>query len=315
MKLHIEELIFSSGGVFGIALVGILQELSIYYPLHKIKNLTGCSIGALMLYYLNIGYSIEEMKEIIFGLDFKSFHDLKIMNFIEKMGFDDGERVMMSIQKYSERKNIHENITFQELYLKTGVLLTIVVTNITNNCSEYHNAIHTPYQNVLLSLKMTTCVPFLFMPIELNGCYYCDGGLLDPYPYHYSNSISQENRIGVWLINTNDYLYLMNREYRYTFKEPMEYILNILLIVYGQMLKQKYKKITKNTIAISFDDSCLKIDLSEKEKINMYMKGIQSCKKFMNKKMRKIRICRSLHYFFRLWKNNIYSNNKNAIDK
>jgi predicted patatin/cPLA2 family phospholipase len=254
---------------------------------------------------------VDEMREIIlFEMDFKSFHDLKIMNFIEKMGFDDGERVRLSIQKYSMAKNIPEDITFEELYSKTGVLLTVTVTNITNNCAEYHNAIHTPKMSVFLSLRMTMCVPFLFMPIEWNGCYYCDGALIDPYPYDYSkiHSIPQKHRIGVWLINTNDYFYLMNKAYQYTFKEPMEYILSILLIVYTQMLKNKYKKIQKNTIAIDFECSCLNIEMSDKEKADMYMKGLLGCRKFMKKKMRLIQRRRLCQKYFNLWKFLSYSN-------
>jgi predicted patatin/cPLA2 family phospholipase len=260
---------------------------------------------------------MDELKEILMQLDFKSFHDLKIMNFIEKLGFDDGEKVMMYIQKYTELKNIDKNITFEELYSKTGVLFTICVTNITKNCSEYHNAIHTPQLSILQSLKMTTCVPFFFMPIEWNGCYYCDGALIEPYPFHYSkiHSIPSSHRIGVWLINTNDYMYLMNQEYKYTFEEPMGYIFTILLIIYTQMLKNKYKKINKNTIAIHFECSSLNINISEEEKKEMYMKGVNQCRKFMRKKLRLIHKKRMVSYFFHTWKNNISCKDKDAVEK
>jgi len=309
MKLNINELIFSSGGIYGISLIGFLEELSSHYPLRKIKNLIGCSIGSLILFFFNIGYTVDEIKKVMFDMDFTSFHDLKIMNFIEKMGFDEGDKIKNVLRKYTNDKNISENITFQELYEKTGVILTITVSNLSKNIPEYHNVIHTPHLNILESLQMSMCIPFLFMPILSDNNYYCDGALTDPYPYYYFNEYNKNKKdsIGVWLLSKSEYDNLNNKSNNVQFQEPFEYIKNILFMMYNQFMKYKYRKINKNTIPIVFEKSSISVDITYNEKYEMYTMGIIACRKFINKKLRLIRKKRLYQKYFNLWKFYIFT--------
>ena len=66
MTIYSNELIISSGGNKGLAIIGSLNEFIKYYPIKNFKYLTGCSIGALLCFMLNIGYTIPELKEILF---------------------------------------------------------------------------------------------------------------------------------------------------------------------------------------------------------------------------------------------------------
>jgi len=71
----LNELIISSGGNKGLAIIGSLDELLKYYPIKNFKYLTGCSMGAFLCFLLNIGYTINELKEILFTMNFEIFQD------------------------------------------------------------------------------------------------------------------------------------------------------------------------------------------------------------------------------------------------
>ena len=62
------ELIISSGGNRGVALVGALNDFANHIPINKIKYLTGCSIGAMISLAINLGYTINELNDILFIL-------------------------------------------------------------------------------------------------------------------------------------------------------------------------------------------------------------------------------------------------------
>ena len=54
MNIYFDELIISSGGNKGFSIVGALNKFIKYYDLKKIKYLTGCSIGAIICFMINM---------------------------------------------------------------------------------------------------------------------------------------------------------------------------------------------------------------------------------------------------------------------
>lgn len=89
-----DELVISSGGTKGIALMGALNNFSDVYPINKIKYFTGCSVGAIICLLLNIGYSINELNDIILKINYDLFQEIKLLNLLEKCGFDDGTKFL-----------------------------------------------------------------------------------------------------------------------------------------------------------------------------------------------------------------------------
>ena len=67
------DLVCEGGGVKGIGLAGafsLLEERG-----YKPQNLAGTSAGAITAALIAAGYSASELKDIIFGLDFRQFED------------------------------------------------------------------------------------------------------------------------------------------------------------------------------------------------------------------------------------------------
>ena len=97
MRTFFNEIIISSGGNKGIALIGALNKFVNYYPIKKIKYYTGCSIGSIICLLLVIGYNINELNDILFKINFENFQDLKVINLIEKCGFDEGIKILLQL--------------------------------------------------------------------------------------------------------------------------------------------------------------------------------------------------------------------------
>ena len=67
----INTLVLSSGGVLGIAHVGVIKYLQYKNILSNIKCFSGCSVGSLICYYHILGYSPEDM--LVDSQNFKIF--------------------------------------------------------------------------------------------------------------------------------------------------------------------------------------------------------------------------------------------------
>jgi predicted patatin/cPLA2 family phospholipase len=307
-----DEIIISSAGIKGIALIGALNEFFKYYSIKQIKYYTGCSAGALICTLLNIGYTIDELNEIILKIDFILFQELKIINLIDKLGLDEGNKFTNFLKALFINKNLNINITFKELYIITNKILTITVVNITKGIVEYHNYMNTPDLNIILSLRMSTNIPLLFSPVFYNNNYYLDGALIDPYPYFYHKNTK---KIGFWIFEKYEFNFIKNYEVKFVDKisTPIYYIINLLKIIYANYIKTFYKKIPKNTIYIDFDYeyNSIHFDIKLEDKIKMFNIGINKSTIFLKKKyLKKNKIFLKKKYFH-LWKYILKNNDEN----
>jgi NTE family protein len=282
MNIYFDELIISSGGNKGFSIVGALNKFIKYYDLKKIKYLTGCSIGAIICFMINIGYTIEELNDIIFQINFEIFQELKIINIIEKCGFDEGIKITNFLKALIINKNYNPNITFLELFEKTEQILTITTTNITKGIPEYHNKDTTPDLSILLSVRMSSNIPIVFAPIIYNNNYYLDGALLDPYPYFF---IKNTKKIGIWLFDTEEFNFINSFDIQFinSTDNMLTYVLSLLKIVYVNYMKKFYKKIPKNTIYINYNTDNSDFSVSKDEKMRMFKLGVSKAKKFFKR--------------------------------
>lgn len=297
------EIIISSGGNKGIALIGALNEFNKNYPIYNIEYYTGCSVGSLISLILIIGYSINELNEILFNINFSLFQDLKLLNLIEKCGLDEGIKFNNFLKAIMIQKNFNPNITYHELYIKTKKILTVTVTNISKGISEYHNYINTPNMSVLLSVRMSLNIPILFSPILYNNDYFIDGALLDPFPYFYHKNTK---KFGLWLFEKYEYFFINNINVRFIndLSNSITYILNLLKIIYSNYMKKYYKKIPRNIVYINFDyntESIESFDVSVIERKKIFNIGLYKCKKFFNKKNEKNRKKYLEKKYFYIW--------------
>jgi predicted patatin/cPLA2 family phospholipase len=300
-----DEIIISSGGVKGIAVLGALNEFAKKYPIYKIKYFTGCSVGAIICLFLNIGYTINELNDIILKINFSIFQEIKILNLIEKCGLDEGIKFTNFLKASIINKGFNNNITFQELYDLTGKVLTICVVNITKGVSEYHNYLTTPTLSVLLSVRMSSNIPVLFSPIMYNDCYYVDGALLDPFPYYF---IKNTNKFGLCLFENYQFKFIKedNVSFVNNLSSSFNYIIELLKIVYTNYIKKYYKKMPKNVVYIDFDYTSLNNEtfyVPEEDRFLLFNIGKKKFNNYYKKYNKRIRKRYLIKKYFNIWKN------------
>ena len=161
-------LIISGGGVKATSIIGVLEVLY-EKNLLDLKGMIGSSAGGLICFLLNIGYTYQEMKEILFSLDFGQYRDIDFSRVLEKWGLDTGLKIMKLIGSVAKQKDISPDITFKELYDKTQQELTLTGSELTKNEAIYFNYHNFPDMKVLDALRITISFPVVFYPIPDKG--------------------------------------------------------------------------------------------------------------------------------------------------
>lgn len=154
-------LALSGGGARGFAHLGVIQAMNEYGIQPDI--ISGTSAGAL------VGAMIAAEKTPEECLEF--FNHTKVLNFarftMSKMG-------LMSMCGMEEKlKKFLRIQTFDEL----STPLVVTASDITNSVSVHFNA------GELIPCVMASCsIPVIFIPVEINGLIYVDGGLFMNLP-------------------------------------------------------------------------------------------------------------------------------------
>ncbi len=273
-----EELVISSGGIYLVLYIGALKGLHKYFPLERFKYYTGCSAGAILSLLLVCGYSIDELYQLIQEIQIADYQEIKFANFLEEYGFDNGKKCQELLKTLLQKKGFHEHITFLELFEKTQKILTFATTNITKQCSEYHNLFSTPYMKVLHSVCMSMNVPILFKPIQYSltymgnfqeNHYYVDGALLDPFPWRVIKKVSPFRKIGIFQYSREG----LEETQQHHFMESFQYyIMRMIKTVERDMIKEKYKHFKSKNIFFISDPRIQPIDFyMSREMKRMYM--------------------------------------------
>ena len=189
----IDTICLSGGGVKGISYISALSflEKENYINFNNILNLVGTSSGSIICFFLSIGYTLKELEDFVLQFDFKKLEpDVNCNIFLSEYGIDDGIKIMTTIKTFLIEKLDREDITFKELYKLKNKNLQIFTTNFTLARSEIFSYKTTPDVSILLAIRMSICVPFLFTPVQYNNCYYVDGGITYNFGLNYCNNSS-----------------------------------------------------------------------------------------------------------------------------
>lgn len=191
-------LVLSGGGAKGIAFIGALRSLQNRGILSNITTYAGTSIGALILFLLNIGYTPDELYDFVKNFDFSKLKSFNITTLLETYGLDDGEKVKKFLIRFLMAKKLSPDITFEQLYEKTNKTLLVTSVNVNERHIEYFSHTTHPTMSIVQAIRMTTSIPFIFKPVTFNGNTYIDGGCIDNFPYRLFNDVI-DNVIGIYI--------------------------------------------------------------------------------------------------------------------
>ena len=191
------DLVCKGGGVKGIALVGALccfEEQG-----YRWKKVAGTSVGAIVASLIAVGYSANEIKDIMYELDYGKFADKNKLQsipwigqitslFISK-GIHAGDYIENFLtQKFNEKGKKY----FRDIYINDNSKLKVIATDVTrhklivlpDDLVEYN--INPLDFEIAKAVRMSVSIPLFYNPIALKikkkTCYIVDGGLLSNFP-------------------------------------------------------------------------------------------------------------------------------------
>lgn len=254
-KTKYSALVLSGGGVKGTAMVGALQKL---WPRinPQASHVVGVSIGALIAYLLVLGYTPDELLDVLNGINLNAMHDVDLELLIERLGMDDFSKFRALIQDLTKRKTGHPSITFAQLHqLHPNSKLEIVVSNLSQHRAEFWSHVSTPTRSITDALHASMCFPIAFVPwvCPETGDYYIDGGAFAPFPFRAIRR--SKKKIGIFLGGIPS-----NSRTDFTNIHLGEYIMKIMAMTYQKYTEAEYEHYSRH---------CCKIDLSDVEAMDM----------------------------------------------
>ena len=188
-ELIFRNLVFEGGGVKGIAYVGALEELQRLEVLQRITRVGGTSAGAIMAVLFGFGYNIDEIRAILWDLDFRAFVDpsprwvLNLCRIFRRYGWCKGKAIEQWLATLALNKSLPPDLTFWQLAETEGPALYIVGTNLSTRLAEVFSAERTPGMTVVDAVRRSMSIPLYFASVR-NTCgdVFVDGGVFDNYP-------------------------------------------------------------------------------------------------------------------------------------
>lgn len=176
-------LIFGGGGIRGIAYCGAykaLEEKNI-----EVTGLAGSSIGAVFASLIAVGYSYDEVYEMLCATGIDLFKDINI-DFKKNPALSKGnvfydwikEKIEKKYYSNNYKKGENEPVLFKDLN-KDLVIYSVDLTNL--KYKEFSN-IETPNFEIAKAVRASVSMPGLFRPLEIDKNLIVDGDLLKSMP-------------------------------------------------------------------------------------------------------------------------------------
>jgi len=200
-------LVLKGGGIRGIAYAGALKTLEEQHITQGIERVAGTSVGAITGALLCVGYSAQQIEDIMFDQDIAAFNDGEgyfiggQKRLRKRYGWYKGRRLEQWIGGLIKQQTGNENTTFGELHELTKKNkqfrdLYVTATNLTQQKLEIFSWETHPDMPLKTAVRASAAIPIYFAAVFIdsagsviekpkkNGHYnvYVDGGLLANYP-------------------------------------------------------------------------------------------------------------------------------------
>ena len=241
---HFRNLVFEGGGVKGIAYVGALEVLDKENILSSIERVAGTSAGAMVAVLVGLGYSANELKDILWNLNFKNFMDSSwgvvrnTKRLLEDYGWYKGDFFRDLMASYIEKKTGNGEATFDDIKKmreagKPFRDIYLLGADLTTGLSKTFSAKHSPNIKVADAARISMSIPLFFAAVKginNDGHTYVDGGLLDNYAiktFDQLNLVADKNnaRRTDYYEKINEKLRARNAKTR-SLGKPNEYVYN-----------------------------------------------------------------------------------------
>lgn len=236
---HFRNLVFEGGGVRGIAYVGAMEVLDQEGILKDIERVAGTSVGAMIAVLVGLGYSAEELGDILWNINFQNFLDdswgfvRDTKRLLNDYGWYKGDYFRDLMAGFIKEKTGDGETTFGQLEAlrakgKPFKDIYLIGADLSTGYSKVFSAKHTSDVKIADAARISMSIPLFFAAIKgVNGDnhIYVDGGLLDNYAikiFDQSGLVRDKNNI-----RRTEYYDKINQKIPQTkSNKPLEYVYN-----------------------------------------------------------------------------------------
>lgn len=218
-----ENLVFSGGGIKGLAYLGVIKALEAKSLASGIVGYGGASVGAITAALLAIGMKADELKGHMMAANYNLFLKRSNVN-IEALadnprrlldpriggvvafdelfhkGLCDGTFFKKWLTRLFTAKGFSAATTYKDLYEATGKVLKVVLCNVQYGKTVIASHENTPKMPVVDSVRASIAIPLIYWPFEWEGDLYIDGSTMYNYPIElFDKEFSQEKTLGFLL--------------------------------------------------------------------------------------------------------------------
>lgn len=198
-----KNLVMEGGGIKGIAYGGALAELETQGILKNIVRVGGTSAGAIQASLLAIGYSAEEITEIIASTPVESFNDEGTLvkgskRLSKSYGWFEGQSFLIKMKEVISNRTGNADLTFEDLHKLAETYpfrdLYITGSNLTKQKLEVFSYETYPKMKIADAVRVSMSIPLYYKALWIDkeggikenpdkDCsLFVDGGLLLNYP-------------------------------------------------------------------------------------------------------------------------------------
>lgn len=275
----IKNIVFSGACTKIFLFIGFLKYIKETYPsiLENLVNYCGTSSGSLVACGLVLGFTIDEMEELLIKLNFSQFKDINsegILSFFDNYGLDNCSQFEKLFRIMIKKKVGDENITFHDLHLLTHKTLIIVATNLNRKRSTYFSHKNTPHIKVVDAIIASISLPILYFPKEIENELYLDGGITNNFAINLFKD-KKEETIGALVMSDNKYEKINNF---------FDVISSIVFSGVENHTKELVKEF-KNVIVLDNDIDSTDFSINREVKIKSIKDGYDQTYNFFKKNM------------------------------
>lgn len=201
-------LVLSGGGAKGLAHIGVIEALE--NAGIRPDYITGTSMGSIVGGLYALGYSTDQLKEIVYNTDWDRILnnqvELKTISYNEKdvygryifeMGIQDGKKVLP--KGVLEAQNLHLLLSYLSIpacqydsFLDFPIPYACVATDIENGNPVVLNS-----GDLAEAMRASMAIPSVFSPVYIDSLMLVDGGLVRNFPVQEVLNMGADYVIGV----------------------------------------------------------------------------------------------------------------------
>jgi NTE family protein len=266
-----KNIVFSAGSMGGLAFVGAWKALEEAGLTQSLIGFSGCSIGSIIALLTSIGYTGDELKNMAHSLKYKDLSDFQILNTLNNLGLETGEKIKHLLEKLLERKIGRKKMTFKEHYQITGRKLWINASCVEHDKCYYYSVDSEPDMDIILAVRMSISLPWIMAAVRYKGLTYIDGGFHDPCPVN--------------MFSADDTLVLRVRNDHTTDPDAHEFIQHTSSIIFSAYRRLHHHLSTTlkeyNIIWLDSNIGSISLDVSKKDRKRLVKIGYQTLRTWL----------------------------------